>query len=117
MFIGWLFNTNSGLVFFSKKRTPVDYSKWLGPDWKPTYEGAGIWISNHCCYGEIVANFYLLDQIPSYVAKSSTRKLIGIGAVMGYLRCLFIEHRGKAGSLESKQAVMDQINEGQLEAE
>ena len=29
-FIGWQF------------RPDVDYSKWLGPDWKPTFEGAGI---------------------------------------------------------------------------
>jgi len=44
--IGFVFSVNSGL-WWEKKRTPYDYKKWLGPDWKPTYEGAGILIGNH----------------------------------------------------------------------
>ena len=29
------------------RRPAVDYRKWLGPDWKPTYEGATMLVSNH----------------------------------------------------------------------
>ena len=39
LFIGY---TRMGYV-----RTKADYSKWLGPDWTPVYEGAGLNIVNH----------------------------------------------------------------------
>ena len=114
--VAFIFTLNNGL-WWEKKRTHVDYSKWLGPDWKPTYEGAGIHIGNHQCYGDITAGFNLLDPFPSFVAKIATRKMFGIGHIMDSMRCLYIKHRGKAGSAESKQAVKDQITEAQIEAE
>jgi hypothetical protein len=37
-----------GIVWVDKdNKKKVDYSKYLGPDWKPTYKGAGIQVSNH----------------------------------------------------------------------
>ena len=44
----------------------VDYKKWLGPDWKPTFEGAGIQVSNHQSWIDIMALLYL--QCPSFVS-------------------------------------------------
>ena len=32
---------------FETHRPKVDYSKWLGPEWKPTYDGATMYVSNH----------------------------------------------------------------------
>ena len=89
-------------MWWKKERPHVDYSKWLGPDWKATYEGAGINISNHSGFVEILANFWLIEPFPSYVGKAATRKIPGIGYVMRNLNCLFVESRGKAGSKESK---------------
>ena len=49
----WSIYTSGVLMFFAgyvvmrKKRVKYDYSKWLGPDSKLTFEGAGIYISNH----------------------------------------------------------------------
>ena len=31
-----------GIYWVDKKRVKVDYSKYLGPDWKPSFEGHGV---------------------------------------------------------------------------
>ncbi len=36
-----------GVYNISYKRPTVDYSKWLGPDWKPVYDGATMYVCNH----------------------------------------------------------------------
>lgn len=36
-----------GGIFPRRIRKSADYKKWLGPSWTPTYDGAGIHISNH----------------------------------------------------------------------
>lgn len=40
-----------GVIWISKKTVFVDYTKWLGPDWKfnpeTSYKGAGTFVSNH----------------------------------------------------------------------
>jgi hypothetical protein len=40
-----------GVVWISKKKVIVDYSKWLGADWKfnaeTSYKGAGTFVANH----------------------------------------------------------------------
>lgn len=44
------------LIFFSNiwwikvERPVVDYSKFLGPDWKPTYEGTSTYVVNHSAW-------------------------------------------------------------------
>ena len=65
-----LFLISQGVIFFKKIRPTIDYSKWLGPDWKPSYDGAGIYVANHLCYAEILMNFFMLNPAPAYVAKA-----------------------------------------------
>ena len=37
-----------GLTWINfSKRPDVDYKEWLGPDWKPTFEGPGLQVCNH----------------------------------------------------------------------
>ena len=36
-----------GYIWTGFRRHEADYKKWLGPDWKPKYEGAGISLMNH----------------------------------------------------------------------
>ena len=45
---------------YNVKQTQIayDYKKWLGPDWKPTYEGYGIQVSNHISWLDIMALLY-----------------------------------------------------------
>ena len=40
------------------KKPEVCYKKWLGPYWKPTFEGAGIQVSNHQSWIDIMALLY-----------------------------------------------------------
>lgn len=39
-----------GIVWIKNERVRYDYSKWLGPDWKPEnakFDGAGTIVANH----------------------------------------------------------------------
>lgn len=36
-----------GIYSINWEKPDIDYKKWLGPDWKPSYENAGTIISNH----------------------------------------------------------------------
>jgi hypothetical protein len=50
----------SGVIWAQWSIKPnVDYSEYLGPDWKPSYEGAGIQVSNHSGWLDIMALLYL----------------------------------------------------------
>lgn len=40
-------NFTMGMVWINLRRIDVDWRKYLGPDWKPSYEGAGIQVANH----------------------------------------------------------------------
>lgn len=31
------------------------YQKWLGPEWKPQWEGSGTIVSNHVCWMDILS--------------------------------------------------------------
>ena len=44
---GFLKILSAGVLTMPKKRVNVDYKEYLGPDWKPTFTGAGISVSNH----------------------------------------------------------------------
>lgn len=62
-------------------RPKVDYSKWLGPDWKPTYEGATIYISNHQSWYDIFMAFLFMRPMPGFIAKSSMKNIPSIGLI------------------------------------
>ena len=91
---------------FFKERPKVDYSRFLGPDWKPKYDGAGIYVANHTCHAEILMNFFLLNPAPAYLSKAKNKSIPGIGFIMRSIKCLFIENRGKSGSKEQKLKVI-----------
>ena len=43
----WMDEDNSGTIDIEEIRKEVDYSEYLGPDWKMTYEGHSCVICNH----------------------------------------------------------------------
>lgn len=43
VFIGGLFRINI-------ERPKVDYTKYLGPDWTPSYENMSTYVFNHVCW-------------------------------------------------------------------
>jgi hypothetical protein len=59
---------SSGVVWIDFNKTYVpDYKRFLGPDWKPRFEGAGISVSNHMSWIDVIAFTYLVN--PGYLSK------------------------------------------------
>ena len=69
-----------------------DYSKWLGPDWKPEFEGASTIVSNHVCHMDILLVMSVL--FPSFMAKSSIRNFPFVGYIAVAIDCQFTERAG-----------------------
>ena len=84
-----------GCVWITTKKTYVDYSEYLGPDWKPDYDSkrTSTVISNHSCF--LDAMVHGLSQLPSHIAKGEVRKFPGIGIIAEYCQCLFIDRSSK----------------------
>ena len=92
----------------------MDYSKWLGPDLKITYEGAGINICNHLSAFDISAFLIMSEPMPGFIAKYDIRKmLICFRDIIGIL---FIK-RNNSASLEEREQIVEQIYERQIAAE
>jgi len=62
-----------GIYSWTTRRPKVDYSKWLGPDWKPTYEGASMLISNHTGFIEIFMTFLFIRPMPGFISKNTIK--------------------------------------------
>lgn len=77
-----------------------DYKKWLGPNWKPEWQGAGTLISNHVCWMDIVLTLSIFH--PSFVSKASVKKYPGIGLIAQAIDCLFLD---RGGSKDDKLAM------------
>ena len=58
---------------FRTFRPKVDYSKWLGPDWKPQYDGASMYVSNHTGYYDAFNTFIFVRPMPGFLAKHMIR--------------------------------------------
>jgi hypothetical protein len=47
-----------GIFWCQKRKVEVDYTKWLGPEWKfdskTSYEGAGTYVANHQSFADIL---------------------------------------------------------------
>jgi 1-acyl-sn-glycerol-3-phosphate acyltransferase len=70
-----------GGLFFSKhERINVDYKKYLGPEWKPTYDGASTYVCNHSSWLDIMICAFAKD-FPIYTPKSGIRRWPVIGKI------------------------------------
>ena len=75
----------------------IDYSKWLGPDWKPQWKGAGTLVSNHVSWLDIVMAYGYF--FPAFVSKRSVEQLPGVKTIMAAIDGLFVD---RAGTVEEK---------------
>jgi hypothetical protein len=63
-----------GVLFCSgQNATNVDYKKYLGPEWKPKFTGAGIAVPNHQCWLDILA--LMNTKFVCFVAKEELSKI------------------------------------------
>lgn len=72
-----------GITSIKKVLPPVNYSKYLGPEWTPTYTKSGIQVANHTSWLDVVACMFL--DCPSFVAKFEVSKIPVIAGVANSL--------------------------------
>mmetsp|Transcript_1278 Transcript_1278/g.1723 ORF Transcript_1278/g.1723 Transcript_1278/m.1723 type:complete len:94 (+) Transcript_1278:358-639(+) len=90
-----LFLVVFGVPKFSTSRPKVDYSKWLGPDWKPNYEGATMMVANHQSWYDIFSPFLFVRPMPGFVAKDSIKTVPSVGAIATAIGSVFLDRRDK----------------------
>jgi 1-acyl-sn-glycerol-3-phosphate acyltransferase len=90
------------------QRTDVCYKKFLGPDWEPTFDGAGIQISNHLSWIDIPVIIYL--TFPSFVAKQETLNVPVIGKGSQIIQCLYLK---RGDTKENRMDALRRIKERQ----
>jgi 1-acyl-sn-glycerol-3-phosphate acyltransferase len=89
-----------------------DYTKWLGPDWKPEWTGASTIVSNHVCWMDIVVSLAYFKA--SFVSKKSVRDMPGIGKIASAIDCLFLD---RAATKEEKKKIGQMIEARQVSNE
>ena len=80
-------------VHVNQPKKKVDYSRYLGPEWKPNYERPGTVISNHQSFMDIICHMYC--QPPSHVSKASVLNIPFVGPLAEAVACLFIDRSDK----------------------
>lgn len=90
----------AGLVYVDVEYVNCDYTKYLGPNWKPSYTGAGTIVSNHISWMDIV--YCLSYFFPSFLSKKSVQNIPGVGRIATAIDCVFLD---RAGTKEEKIAV------------
>jgi len=86
-----------------------DYTKWLGPEWKPEWTGAGTIVSNHVSWMDIVASTAYFNV--SFVGKKSVRNVPGLGKIGSAFDCIFVD---RAGSKEDNKKIGQMIEARQV---
>lgn len=91
----------SGVVWLEYEEVKdADYKKWLGPDWKPQWEGSGTLVFNHVSWMDILAA--LCTFYPSFVSKKSVQTFPFVGTIATAIDSVFLD---RAGTKEEKIAV------------
>lgn len=71
-----------GIIWIDNRQVRYDYSKWLGPQWKPEnakFTGAGTVVGNHQSFGDMPYQTIYKRPQPGYLAKDEFRKVPWIG--------------------------------------
>jgi 1-acyl-sn-glycerol-3-phosphate acyltransferase len=102
MWVGRTLINLSGYAKTEKGNIFVDYKPYLGPDWKPKYEGAPTMISNHRSFLDIcigVGHF-----CGSFVGASMIKNMPGVGTVTECLQCIYVDRVGKDAAASRAKA-------------
>ena len=87
------------------KDTTIDYSEYLGPDWKAEWDGAPTYISNHTSWLDIM--YMVTHLFPGFVAKSAVKDTPLVGHLATILGSVYINRVGD--SKDSKKLVFQSI--------
>lgn len=83
----------ASIVWITVERPKVCYKKFLGPDWKPSYENPGSIVANHTSWADIAVT--MSRRPPANVAKASVERLPGIGIIAKSVGSIFVERVNK----------------------
>ena len=92
-----------GIYWYEEESKKVDYSYYLGPDFKMSFVGHSTVVANHQSFMDIVIHTF--RQIPAHVAKAATLKIPIIGNGSKYTGSLFVER----GDKNSKNEILSKI--------
>ncbi len=71
MFTSRVLMLGATVVWVSKKKLKYDYSKYLGPDWKMTFDNPSTIVENHSSWLDICTSIYL--KAPGFAAKEGIK--------------------------------------------
>jgi lysophosphatidylcholine acyltransferase / lyso-PAF acetyltransferase len=101
-----------GVTWVTKDRRKVDYSKYLGKEYKPTFKGHGVVVCNHQSWIDILVIMHLYDF--SFLSKESVRNYPWIGKIAECIQCIFIK---RGDTKEKKAEAIKIVQERQILAE
>lgn len=89
----------------------VDYKKYLGPDWVPSFDSrkAPTIVGNHISWIDIIIQLYM--NLPSFVARASTKNVPCVGKYSDFLNCIYVDRVSK----ESRSNTIEKIAQHQNE--
>jgi 1-acyl-sn-glycerol-3-phosphate acyltransferase len=93
-------------MIYKKVRPQVDYTKYLGPGWKPEYEGASTLVANHSSWLDIC--LITIFKFPSFTPKMGIKKWPFIGEITGLVFDSYFINR--AGTAEERQKIVEEIS-------
>ena len=94
----------AGMPYYKLERPNVDWKKYLGPDWKPSYESPSTVIANHSSWIDICLMTIL--KFPSFTPKIGIKKWPVFGPVSDIVFNSYFINR--AGTPEERhQIVLD----------
>ena len=83
----------------------ADYSKWLGPDWKPKWKDSGTIITNHINgLMDVLASIVLF--YPGFVAVKDVKKMPCIGPIACSYDSIFLD---RVTTKEERQKAVEVI--------
>jgi len=89
-----------GVFWIKSKQVFYDYSKYLGPDWKPTYEGTTTYIQNHLSLFDLP--FIIYWKFPSLVGTVEAKKFPFIGTIGTALGSYYINKQTRDKELRNE---------------
>ena len=87
--------TYTGLYIPVVRRVECDYSNYLGPDYEYSYEGAGIYVSNHCTTFDVTMHQGMIKPFTSFLGKADATKFPGVGGLCEILGQLLVVRESK----------------------
>lgn len=104
----YVINFLLGYVIQRRRQVDFDYSKYLGPDYEKTYDGAGIHVINHTTPFETTLSLALMNPQVGLLGKKESVNVIGIKQIVYGLNFLLVG-RDKKDSKEEREKMIKEI--------